>query len=746
MKPRVVFVPGILGSVLVDEDLSRDPAAAQDLCDRHLGAIVRALAYQFVNDPCDHDPSVVYGEFGMAHWLFNTDEWVRRMLAGNGIDRPWSTEGRTRVGLKVLEAGEARTWGLVNIKFDTVEIKLEPEDGPLPRVEPATTSIIDPYGDFLRGLADKVDLLVFPYDWRLSNAFNATLLAQKIRQRWWSGLRSEAVQQVVIPDEEKVTIIAHSMGGLISRFYIEADRCDVPYVANRRVRSTPLLGHRFVKQLITVATPHLGVPEAYLAGIGELDLEKATTSYWKLKWLRALTFDASRTVGGKPLHEGQLKTLMASVSSLIEMFPAYRFMPREQADKDGAPLLLDLDRDPQRIYRYFNEWLPSDGKAKRPNRQMMNLLSSDQTYWPWQIFASFRKKLVPPPCLDVWLKSKGVHYFVAGTDVHETLVGYNPDKNTEERKSRGGDSVVPWKSWSLYPWSDQKPSHLHWVSTGAKNVHNDLFRSEEVADMCSDIVSRPALFLKKFPGSNARPLFKVSEVQALVGAILLQRGFTTVASKDRRVISVITIRFADAGPDGVLPVETVGASGGALKRYVPNTISVEQRKTLVWSIDHKELGRRRFIAIRSRTVTWDNLTWGGVIFLPEADCQDFVEVLTWNLGDRGTIDNLVSNETHAEYQFADCFEDWRKHFRWGDRIRSVEIENKGGDAYSPCAQCLGDLRTMGRSLGGGRRHRIGELSWRTPYTGKAGPTYRSDLAKTESTGWDVDPTSRPPQR
>jgi hypothetical protein len=53
----------------------------------------------------------------------------------------------------------------------------------------------------------------------------------------------------------RMSIIAHSMGGLVSRYYVQA-----------------LEGHLRVKTLITLGTPHHGTPTAYVASVPPLSL------------------------------------------------------------------------------------------------------------------------------------------------------------------------------------------------------------------------------------------------------------------------------------------------------------------------------------------------------------------------------------------------------------------------------------------------------------------------------------------
>lgn len=80
-----------------------------------------------------------------------------------------------------------------------------------------------------------VDLFTFPYNWRKSNVETAVLLKQKI----------DEVKSICAC--EKVDLVAHSMGGLVARQYIQSDAYE-----------------QDVDQLIFLGTPHLGAPKAYL--------------------------------------------------------------------------------------------------------------------------------------------------------------------------------------------------------------------------------------------------------------------------------------------------------------------------------------------------------------------------------------------------------------------------------------------------------------------------------------------------
>lgn len=75
----------------------------------------------------------------------------------------------------------------------------------------------------------------FPYDWRLPIEVNADVLRESI-ERWSAG-----------NPNQQFTLVAHSMGGLVSRSYMSRHLAE---------------GEKRVKRLITLGTPHLGATSA----------------------------------------------------------------------------------------------------------------------------------------------------------------------------------------------------------------------------------------------------------------------------------------------------------------------------------------------------------------------------------------------------------------------------------------------------------------------------------------------------
>ncbi|MDD3487494.1 MAG: alpha/beta hydrolase [Candidatus Moranbacteria bacterium] len=85
------------------------------------------------------------------------------------------------------------------------------------------------------GYEEQKNLFEFPYEWRDSNVQTAQKLKEKI---------DEVKDQTGRP---RVDLVAHSMGGLVARYYIEGDGYEDD-----------------VDQLITLGTPHKGSPKSYL--------------------------------------------------------------------------------------------------------------------------------------------------------------------------------------------------------------------------------------------------------------------------------------------------------------------------------------------------------------------------------------------------------------------------------------------------------------------------------------------------
>jgi len=84
-------------------------------------------------------------------------------------------------------------------------------------------------------------LRAFAYDWRRSNTVSAAALADLLD---------------TLPEDTAITLLGHSMGGLIARYYLESGRYQERPAFSR------------IRSLITLGTPHGGAPSALSAILG----------------------------------------------------------------------------------------------------------------------------------------------------------------------------------------------------------------------------------------------------------------------------------------------------------------------------------------------------------------------------------------------------------------------------------------------------------------------------------------------
>lgn len=194
MRDLVVILPGITGSVLADPQGDLWNLSGQALWSF---AKTRGDSLQRLAVP-DHDPRKV--------------------------------PPATQIAATQLIDGFHGVFGLAKI------------DGYLPLVQTLRDRFEVVSGDWTGD--QPANLIAFPYDWRLSNRASAQRLADGISRKLDTWRRHTGDQ------EAKVLLIAHSMGGLVSRYWLEV-----------------LDGWRECRALVTFGTPYRGSLDAvgYLA-------------------------------------------------------------------------------------------------------------------------------------------------------------------------------------------------------------------------------------------------------------------------------------------------------------------------------------------------------------------------------------------------------------------------------------------------------------------------------------------------
>jgi hypothetical protein len=141
---------------------------------------------------------------------------------------------------------------------------------------------IDGYSGVRAALSQRLKLdgaqnyIEFPYDWRRDNRVAARKLARMVPERLdrWKKVSGNA--------DAKVVFIAHSMGGLVARYYLEC-----------------LEGWRYARKLVTFGTPYRG----------------------SLNALDSLSNGYGKTFAG--FNVADLSALMRSFTSVYQLLPRY---------------------------------------------------------------------------------------------------------------------------------------------------------------------------------------------------------------------------------------------------------------------------------------------------------------------------------------------------------------------------------------------------------------------------------------
>jgi len=665
--PRVVLIPGVLGSAIADRSLT--PAQARAICDKNIGRLISPSGPFY---PCSRQPELLWGGIGSLHWLFDPTAWGQRMTSGNGWDN----------------GGSVAPSGLFEI-----DIKLRSR-----RIE------LKPYASLITALREAdADVLVFPYDWRLSNTHNAALLAREILRKWFGG----APPQVSPPSERRITFIGHSMGGLLARYLLE----------------TQPLWAGLARRLITIGTPHHGAPQTFLHFIGRTFPFPRAPYYG---WVDALVPKLAAVPGtpGAQLLPTPVQTaVFKSMASAAELMPVYDFV----RSKSGPEAYRDT---------YRNQIHPPTGKPVL------------------DIIDNLRRWMINDLQLEAWLRAHTLNYhYLAATGV-ETVVGY--DRGRDRVLTTGdGDGSVPLSSALPVPTASSR-LYLKKLATGGY-AHARLCERKDVQayilgalrDVAPTAPRTPqaALSGRDFGAQNIQP----DDLAAMARSILSNRPSGAYSVGD--VLSVTRLLAGDSG--GPLIDATTERVGTKLMlRNPPNHIVGRE----VFSVQSPRHGAFQYVWISS---TKSTVSHGGMLFLPKPPRPhelDYAYIVTFNperLDQR--FADKCTNAHHAEMQLVGWIE--KQPPAWRVRLGTVLISNrsrKQARGYSPCASCCDDLAKFLmalRDLQNLRGRPIAEagMSWLTLYTYAkicpSHPTTKASLDLMYKRGWKLGGpgwTSPPP--
>jgi hypothetical protein len=653
--PRVVLIPGVLGSAIADRSLT--PTQARAICEKNVG---RKISPSGPFYPCSRRPELLWGGIGSLHWLFDATAWGQRMRSGNGWDN----------GGTVAPAGLFE----IDIKLRSTRIELKP------------------YASLITTLRQAgADVLVFAYDWRLSNTHNAALLAREILRTWFGG----TLPQVSPPREQRITFIGHSMGGLLARYLLE----------------TQPLWAGLARRLITIGTPHRGAPQTFLHFIGRTFPFPRRPYY---EWVDALVPNLAAALGsaGAQLLPAPVQTaVFKSMASAAELMPVYNFVQ----GKSG----LEAYRDTYRGQRH-----PPTGKPVL------------------DIIDNLRRRMINDLQLEDWLRMRMLDYHCLAATGVETVSGYDRDRD-RVLTTRDGDGSVP-RSSALPVSTASSRLHLKTLATGG-HAHARLCERKDVQAYIlgalrdvAPATTQTAQAAKSELGFGAQ-LIQPDDFLAMARSILSRKppGVGDVLC--------ITRLMAGDGRGPLINAETERVGTKLMLKNPPRHIAGRE----VFSVKSPRHGLFQYVWISS---TKSTISVGGMLFLPKEPRPHELHhayLVTFNPErlDKRFADNCT-NAHHAEMQLVGWVE--KQPWDWRVRLGTVLISNRSRKkdiGYSPCASCCDDLakflaalKDLQRSTGRPFTVEAG-MSWLTLYTYakicSSHPTTRKSLGLMHSRGWKL---------
>lgn len=238
-----------------------------------------------------------------------------------------------------------------------------------------------------------VDLFPFPYEWRDSNVQTAILLKEKI----------DEIKALCGCD--KVDLVAHSMGGLVARQYVQSDAYEDD-----------------VDQLIFLGTPHLGSPEAYVTWEGG-EFPRRTVIDPRTIILQMLFDHEARKNGHQNLY---LYIRGRPILSLQELLPIYPYL-RDAASGELKQYPIQHPRN-----SFLETLADSVNVLLESSIRITNIIGDNQEN---DTINSIRVTIAPDEVIEPWLNGYPENF---------------GNRRTDQGLERGrGDKTVPHESASF---------------------------------------------------------------------------------------------------------------------------------------------------------------------------------------------------------------------------------------------------------------------------------------------------------
>ncbi|SOD91460.1 hypothetical protein [Streptomyces sp. Ag109_G2-15] len=297
-----------------------------------------------------------------------------------------------------------------------------------PRIYPGLLPHVA-YRELARHLGELAEgrVAVFPYDWRLSNRHSAALLKEFVGrelQRWSEERRAAGDEE-----EPRVVFVCHSMGGLVTRYYLEV-----------------LGGRETARSLVTIGTPYSGAVKAVRILTG--------------------TLSGRKLLGiGTRLREA-LVTAARTMPSVHQLLPTYQCVTDHAAGTrlDAVPL---PDLDSAMVDDAFAFRRELDEAVRRNTAE--DLLAGRPA--PYRVFASGGKGEPTDVALSL----------SAGSLTYADRFG---DKDRWQ-----GDGTVPCLSATPPEWEDG--ARVDWFRLGHTALPNDALLQRQLYDRYEALDHRP---------------------------------------------------------------------------------------------------------------------------------------------------------------------------------------------------------------------------------------------------------------
>lgn len=197
----------------------------------------------------------VWGDFGESTIRLHADESLRRLSLPMALEAPLKDLRDSVVPAGALEEAKARVLGLplrINAYGDIMSIL---GAGRYYDKDRAKQYSLD-YGDA------HYTCFQFAYDWRRDIAENARALEAFIQEKK-EYITYEYERRHGVKDHDvQFDIVAHSMGGLIARYYLMYGGSDLPSQGTRP--DVTWEGARHVDKLIMISPPNAGILETFI--------------------------------------------------------------------------------------------------------------------------------------------------------------------------------------------------------------------------------------------------------------------------------------------------------------------------------------------------------------------------------------------------------------------------------------------------------------------------------------------------